>query len=378
MLGVVWLTSCSTPSSNNAAPAAGLASGTGATAPAMGTANGGSGAVSATGTAGTKMVASTAGAGGGSTQHMLPTTTTGGASGMASAVATAGSTAAAGSGGAAASAASAGSAAPPVSCDAATLKPGETTETVMVGSVQRSYILHVPSNYTGKSPVPLVVDWHPITGTPEFERGNSGYLALSDKEGFIIAYPTGIDKAWNLGPCCTQSRDVDDLGFSTALVAAIKSKGCVDPKRVYSVGYSMGGGMSLYIACNQADTYASIAQAAFDMFNETEEPCHPTRSIAIMSTRGTGDPIVPYAGGASMPPTGLQVTVHFLGAKANFEKWAELDGCMGMPTDSGQNCQTYTQCKDGVEVVLCTEPGGGHVTGDANAGWEFLQKHPMP
>jgi len=249
---------------------------------------------------------------------------------------------------------------------------------LQVGGVSRSYILHVPASYDGNTPVPLVLDFHPILSDAAFERGNSGYRALSDSEGFIVAFPTGIDRAWNIGPCCTNSRSVDDLGFAKALVAAIKSEGCVDPKRVYATGFSMGGGMSHYLACNAADVFAAVAPSAFDLLQESEEPCSPSRPITVIFFRGTADPIVPYAGGASRPPNGLNVTIHFLGARGTFQRWAELDGCTGSPTAGAGGCETYTQCNAGTEVTLCTTQGGGHSTGNAQTGWAMLKKHPMP
>jgi polyhydroxybutyrate depolymerase len=259
------------------------------------------------------------------------------------------------------------------------LAAGDTPATIDVGGASRSYLLHVPASYDGSSAVPLVVDFHPILSNATFERGNSGYLALSDQQGFIVAYPEGIDAAWNIGPCCTTSRTVDDLGFARALVSRLESQGCVDVKRVYAVGYSMGGGMSHYLACNAADVFAAVAPAAFDLLDESEEPCHPSRPITEITFRGTADPIVPYAGGASRPPNGLNVTVHFLGAVATFQKWASLDSCTGSPSAAdASGCQTYSQCQAGVEVTLCTTQGGGHVTGDPNIGWNMLKKHAMP
>jgi polyhydroxybutyrate depolymerase len=258
-----------------------------------------------------------------------------------------------------------------------TLKPGETTESIDIGGTTRSYILHVPASYAGAAPVPLVLDFHPILFDDNFERANSGYAALSDQEGFIVAFPNGIDHAWNIGPCCTTSRTVDDLGFAKQLVAQLKSEGCIDPKRVYATGYSMGGGMSHYLACNAADVFAAVAPSAFDLLIDSEEPCHPARPITEITFRGTADPIVPYAGGASSPPNGLPVVIHFLGAQGTFQKWAALDNCTGSPVDTGNGCSTYQQCAGGVEVTLCTTQGGGHVTGDPHLGWEMMKKHPM-
>jgi polyhydroxybutyrate depolymerase len=244
--------------------------------------------------------------------------------------------------------------------------------------MDRSFILHVPAGYTGKNPVPLVLDWHGLGSSGASQEMVSGYKALSDQEGFIVAWPNGTENAWNIGKCCTSS-PVDDLGFARAIVADIQRRACIDPKRVYSTGYSMGGGMSFYLACNAADIFAAVAPSAFDLLAEDEEPCKPSRAISVIAFRGTSDPIVPYKGGSSMPPNGLNVTIHFLGAEATSKKWSELNECSGMAMASANGaCQTYSQCNEGTEVTLCTKQGGGHDPGDAKQGWEFMKKHPMP
>jgi len=259
------------------------------------------------------------------------------------------------------------------------LKAGETNETISVGGTTRSYLLHVPASYTGSAPVPLVLDFHSLGSTGAGQRGISGYATLSDQNGFVVAYPNGIDNAWNIGPCCTTSRTVDDLGFAKALVAKLEGQGCIDPKRVYATGYSMGGGMSHYLACNAADVFAAVAPAAFDLLEDSEEPCHPARPITEISFRGTSDPLVPYAGGASSPPNGLNVTIHFLGAVGTFQRWAMLDQCTGTPSAAdASGCQAYSQCAGGTEVTLCTKQGGSHDPGDPNLGWAMLESHPMP
>jgi polyhydroxybutyrate depolymerase len=260
-----------------------------------------------------------------------------------------------------------------------TLQAGDSNATIMVGGTARTYILHVPTGYSGQSRVPLVLDFHYILGTGAGEEGVSGYGALADQKGFVVAFPNGIDDAWNIGPCCTTSRTVDDVGFARALVTQIEGQACIDPKRVYAVGFSMGGGMSHYLACNAADVFAAVAPSAFDLLTPSEEPCSPSRPITEISFRGTADPIVPYAGGASMPPNGLNVTIHFLGAVATFQRWSQLDQCTGSPSAADSNgCQTYSQCAQGVEVTLCTAQGGGHAAGSAAVGWAMLERHSLP
>jgi poly(3-hydroxybutyrate) depolymerase len=139
----------------------------------------------------------------------------------------------------------------------------------------------------------------------------------------------------------------------------------------------MGGGMSHHLACNAADVFAAVAPSAFDLLSDSEQPCNPARPIAVISFRGTADLIVPYAGGASNPPNGLPVTIHFRGAQGTFDKWSELNGCTGTPTTVGQ-CETRSACAGGVETTLCTAVGGSHVTGDARTGWNTLKRFTLP
>jgi polyhydroxybutyrate depolymerase len=258
------------------------------------------------------------------------------------------------------------------SCASSTLTSGNSNKTISVGGVNRTYILHVPTSYTGTKPVPLVIDFHALGGSGSQEQGLSGYQAIADREGFPILFPDGIDNAWNIGPCCTNSRTVDDLGFAKAMVAAIVGQACIDTKRVYATGFSMGGGMSHYLACNAADIFAAVQPSSFDLLVPDEEPCTPARPISVLTYRGTADTTVPYAGGKG--PSGK---ITFLGAQGSFMRWADLDGCM-TPTTVDGDCTYYKTCTAGVQVGLCVKQGGGHAPGDANIGWTFLSKFSLP
>ncbi len=276
-------------------------------------------------------------------------------------------------------AAGAGTGGQTVSCPSTVLSPGDTNETVMVGSQSRSYVLHVPAAYDGSSAVPLVVDFHPLGGSGPSERSSSPYPAQTDPEGVIMAFPSGqsgpMGGAWNVGPCCVAN--VDDVAFARALVEQVQGKACIDPKRIYAVGFSMGGGMSHYLACHAADVFAAVAPAAFDLLEENVGSCAPSRPITVVSFRGTSDPVVSYAGGYSDVVSGMPIT--FLGAPGTFEAWAGINECTGSPSaEDAQGCSTYSNCQDGVQVTLCTKQGGGHEAGNASVGWPILKQYTMP
>ena len=267
-----------------------------------------------------------------------------------------------------------------VTCPSPALNGGDVNQTVQVGSVSRTYILHIPPAYKGNAPVPLVVDFHPLGGSGSQEEGSSPYKAQTDPEGVVTAYPNGQSgpsgAAWNVGPCCVAN--VDDVAFARALVAQVETKACIDPKRVYAVGFSMGGGMSHYVACHAADLFAAVAPASFDLLQENEAACTPPRPIAELSFRSSNDTVVPYAGGASSLVSGMPVT--FLGAMGTFQKWAadSMDGDGRSPTAvDGNDCQYYTSCGAGVQVGLCTM-NTGHAPGNATIGWPFIKKYTLP
>lgn len=267
---------------------------------------------------------------------------------------------------------------PPVTCPSAVLPPGDTSHTVQVGAVSRTYVLHVPAAYDGKNPVPLVVDFHGIGGTGSSELASSPYPARLDPEGVIMAFPDGLKgpagTGWNVGPCCVG--DVDDVTFARGLVAQIETIACVAVDRVYAVGVLTGGGMAHVVACRAADVFAAAAPAAFDLLAENVNDCVPQRPITVISFRGTADSRVPYDGGPSSLVPGMPIT--FLGAQGTFEAWAKIDGCGATASPADANgCATYPGCKDAVEVTLCTKEGGHEDPGDPAIAWPALKRHTL-
>ncbi|HEX2678434.1 MAG TPA: PHB depolymerase family esterase [Polyangiales bacterium] len=264
----------------------------------------------------------------------------------------------------------------PITCSGTLAVPaGNTTKTMMWAGAQREYIVHVPASVDGKKAVPLVIDIHGLTSSDTAQAGLSGWREKSDKEGFIVVHPQGLGNSWNGGSLCcgsSLSGKVDDEGFMREIVKQMEKDACIDPKRVYATGLSNGGAMSHLLACRAADVFA--ATAPISMGNGTM-PCQPTRPISVIMFRGTADTLVPYNGGT------------FPSAMADFDQWKMLSSCTGTPTTTHGVCQTYTQCKDNVEVTLCTIQNGMHViySQAASAGapvpdvvWEAFQRQTLP
>ncbi|SHL22957.1 PHB depolymerase family esterase [Fibrobacter sp. UWEL] len=261
-----------------------------------------------------------------------------------------------------------------VSCVGKTYKSGEHNMSVTVDGKERTFIMRVPAAYKGDKPVPLVVDYHPIGGQSASHMNSSGYKTYSDALGGISLYPQGTTKTmgpgWNVGPCCSYD---DDIKFSREMIKKVEELTCIDTKRVYAAGFSMGGGMSNHVACNMSDVFTAVAPAAMDLNTVNSASCAPVRAVPIIMFRGTNDNVCRYQGGDS----GFNDGLNFLGAEKNFKFWADKNGCTGSPTTNKDGCQEYSNCKEGSKVVLCTKQGGGHDYGDASIGWPFLYSFEM-
>ena len=271
-----------------------------------------------------------------------------------------------------------------VDCAGKTAQSGKdetVTLTVKGSSGPRKFIMHVPKAYKGDTPVPLVIDYHPIGGSGSGQMSGTTYKKLTDPEGVISLYPDGTAKGgggmmgnmpgWNVGPCCSND---DDLEFTREMIKYVREKACIDPQRIYATGFSMGGGMSNHVACMMSDVFAAVAPAGMDLNKTNSAQCKMSRPISVINFRGTNDGTCRYQGGDS----GFNDGLNFLGAEGTFRFWAEKNGCTGSPSKNKDGCNEYSNCKDGVKVVLCTKQGGGHEQGDGNVGWPFLKQFTLP
>jgi len=274
-------------------------------------------------------------------------------------------------------------------CTTSTLKPGNSTLMIQSSGMARSYILHVPPKYDGKTRLPLVIEMHGKGSSAQQEISWSGWAAKADAVGFVVIYPQGLYASWNAGPpgcptlmcCCQPAQDykIDDASFIRAVVTKTAQDGCIDLKRVYATGLSNGGIMSQWLACDAADMFAAVAPVSGPNMID----CKPSRPISVVLYRGTQDTGVIYNGGAQMPGGHVWPS-----AMADFAKWRNLDQCTDapMPMPMHPACLISSTCAGGAEVVLCS-PTAPHnlygaamsqMLGVADVAWEVLQRHSLP
>lgn len=281
---------------------------------------------------------------------------------------------------------------------------GDYRRYVSYGGRERFYELHVPEGYIKDRPSALVLNFHGGGGNPSQERNDSQMDRVSEIGNFIVVYPAGTGKfqerflTFNAGICCgyAKENEVDDVGFTMAVLDDVAKFFHIDQRRVYATGFSNGAFLCYRLAFELSNRIAAIAPVSgvigIDRFKYT-----PSRPVPLVHFHGLKDMNVVYQGGVGPK---AQEKIHRLSVAESIDYWVEYNGCV---EDKAKEMRkgmavrkVYSSGKEGAEVVLWTLEDGGHawpggksslpeqmvgrLNKDINASeliWEFFQAHTL-
>ena len=171
-------------------------------------------------------------------------------------------------------------------------------ESIVHDDLVRDYIVHIPSTYDSKVPIPLVLCFHGYGGTAS-GMSYTNFNDVSDTANFFVVYPQGTllkrKSHWNVGGWTLDSK-IDDVGFISSLLDSLSERYNINQSRIYSTGMSNGGYMSFLLACQLSERIAAIASVTGSMTPQTFNLCNPQRPIPVLQIHGTNDQKVPYKG----------------------------------------------------------------------------------
>lgn len=231
--------------------------------------------------------------------------------------------------------------------------PARADEHVTSGGLDRTYHVYVPVRHAASPP--LVVVLHGGFGTGAGAEAAYRWDALADREGFVMLYPDGLQRAWNAGDCCGQplARGVDDVAFIETAIRATARTYATNPDRLYVTGISNGGMMTYRLACESALPIAAIAPVAATVAVPCEHPQH----VSVLHVHGLADRNVPIGGG---PGNGF-VHVTYRPVASAIAVFRAADDCAApVTTTAGPVTTARSACRDGKVVELITIAGAGH------------------
>ncbi len=255
-------------------------------------------------------------------------------------------------------------------------------DSIQVAGIQRSFIVHLPPDYSSKRKYPLVLNLHGLNSNAYEQLLYSQFNLISDTAPCIVVYPDAIDGKWDF---TTNT----DLEFIATLVDTLKSRYTID-QNLFSTGMSMGAFMTYKIACNLKYKINAIAPVAGNMTSFLQN-FNCNTQIPVLHIHGTEDPIVSYEGALGIPPV-----------ETTLKNWSSKNGCSGridsfaIPDINKKDSSfitvyQYKNCQHSNEVLLYKVYGGGHTWpgapinlpfGNTNRDihastviWDFFKKH---
>ena len=163
--------------------------------------------------------------------------------------------------------------------------------------IQRDYILYIPELYDGNTTVPLVLNFHGFGSSASQQMFYGDFRDIADTEGFLLVHPEGTtfigNQFWNVG-FPGLSSNIDDVGFTEALIDELATLYAIDLDRVYATGMSNGGFMSFLLACQLSEKIAAVASVTGSMTQDTFDDCNAQHPTPILQIHGTEDDVVLY------------------------------------------------------------------------------------
>ena len=163
--------------------------------------------------------------------------------------------------------------------------------------IERDYILYVPEIYDGSTAVPLVLNFHGFGSGASQQMFYGDFRDIADTEGFLLVHPEGTtfigDQFWNVG-FPGLSSNIDDVGFTEALIDELATLYTIDLDRVYATGMSNGGFMSFLLACQLSEKIAAVASVTGSMTQDTFDDCNAQLPTPVLQIHGTEDDVVLY------------------------------------------------------------------------------------
>ncbi|KAI1266456.1 carbohydrate esterase family 1 protein [Xylariaceae sp. FL1019] len=238
-------------------------------------------------------------------------------------------------------------------CGKIQLLPGITQYHGLTSSGRdRSYSVHLPSDYDKATPYPVVIGFHGSSSIGLFFEADTKLSESRFTANKIMVYPNGVGGAW-AGANYSEVSVTEDLQFVSDLLTALRNDYCVDDARVYATGISNGGGFVNTIACSTVGgEFAAFAPASGSFYTDNAGVtggCSPARTpLPVLEIHGGIDASVNYTGGVG--EGGVEPDI-----QTWLSWWAERNSCTGPAVEQSfdNDVQHYSwTCGDDVEGLL--------------------------
>ncbi|MBL4749439.1 MAG: alpha/beta fold hydrolase [Amylibacter sp.] len=159
-----------------------------------------------------------------------------------------------------------------------------------------TYNIRLPEGYNTQTPVVIFLHGYGGSG-----KGTIRSKKIADpilKRGYALIAPNAIKpkgaraSSWNFHPSYDRGRN-EAAFFKQVFDDAVKRFG-LNPKQVLLAGFSIGGSMVSYVACNNPENFTAFAPVSGSFWRPHPTKC--TAPVKLFHTHGWSDTVVPLEG----------------------------------------------------------------------------------
>jgi polyhydroxybutyrate depolymerase len=161
----------------------------------------------------------------------------------------------------------------------------------------------------------------------------------------------GDGRTWDFHPDRPATRD--EVAFLIAVADDAATRFGVDRKNMLLAGFSIGGSMTSYVACQAPDAFAAYAPVAGSFWRPHPASC--AGPVRLLHTHGTADRTVPLEGREIMPGF-VQGNVF-----EAMEIWRVTNGCSTAERTESLGIYAirhWTDCQTGTDLRFALHKGG--------------------
>lgn len=148
---------------------------------------------------------------------------------------------------------------------------------------------------------PAVIFLHGAGGTGRGTLGMTGTVKAITDRGYAVIAPDGLpwreDRQggiWSFRKDITRLNQRDEAAFFAEVTQDAAQEHGIDPDRVILAGFSAGGFMVTYLACDTPTAFAAYAPVSGGFWRPHPESC--TGPVRLLHTHGWQDGTVPLEG----------------------------------------------------------------------------------
>ena len=211
------------------------------------------------------------------------------------------------------------------------------------GTMTRIFVVRVPAGYDGRTPLPIVIAFHPGGMSAQYMQGRVPVHRVWPEA--IAVFPEGfpnigggrasLQPVWQRAPGDMEDRD---LAYFDQMIAWLRANHCFDARKLFVMGYSNGAGFTSVLACERASLIAGVAIASGRL------ACAPAEAKPTIFSHGLSDATIPYSNGVEAAAA-----------------WSSRNKCGAPPKRGAPGCFAADSCAD-APVTMCTFEGGHDTT----------------